>query len=114
DDEATCRSRHRLRVLHVEEHANPLAGKVGVTFVQIDADGVAAMANSYGERGAAAGEGVEHQAVAPRVVAAVRPAEGLALSSGGTAARSGDHPDVPGADAVSVPVAPCPSADRFA
>src|SRR5690606_8809939 len=75
---------------------------------------VQAMTDRYSEGGARTGERVEDDAVAPCVVAAVCPAEGLALSSGGTAARSGDRPDVPGADAVSVPVAPCPSADRFA
>jgi hypothetical protein len=54
-----------------------MPSQLGVALVQVDADRVPPVAGGDGEDGAGTGEGVENEAPAPRVVAAVGPAEGL-------------------------------------
>src|SRR5690606_10162422 len=53
-----------------EEHADSIACEGGVSFVEVDADGVASEPERGGEGGAGADERVEDDAGAPRVVAA--------------------------------------------
>jgi hypothetical protein len=48
-----------------EEHADPFEGEVGVAFVDVDADGVAAHTGGDGEGGAGPDEGVEDAAGTP-------------------------------------------------
>ena len=66
--------------------ASALEGEVGVAGVEVDADGVTAVAGGDGPGGEGAGEGVEDDAGAP-AGAGVKPVEAEAIGAGVSTGR---------------------------
>src|SRR5690606_1245399 len=74
-----------------DERPDTFEGEVIVAFVEVDADGVVAVAGGYGEGCAGAGERVQHDSGAPVVMSAVRPAESDLLAHFGGVASPVRH-----------------------
>src|SRR5690606_21544781 len=65
-----------------EQRTDALVREIPVPLVNVDPDGVVAVAGGYGDGCAGAGERVQHDSRAPGVMSAVGPAEGVVLGYG--------------------------------